>query len=405
MFDDDDEAAVEALDKLLRDAVSRQMAADVPLGAFLSGGVDSSTIVALMQAQASRPVKTFTIGFNETSYNEAVRARAVAQHLGTEHTELYVTPKHALDVIPLLPAIYDEPFSDCSQIPTVLVSQLTRRHVTVSLSGDGGDELFGGYNHYGLAASIWKRIGWLPGAVRRGVARCIAAVDPGLWNILLGAHSPFTPRPLQVPHPGDKILRGAQIVGHSSAQAFYRNLISHWKQPCNIVIGGSEPPTLLSNSTPWPKTFEEYMMYVDAGSYLPGDILVKVDRAAMAVALETRVPFLDHRVVEFVWRLPFSMKIRNGQTKWLLRQLLYRYVPKPLIERPKMGFGVPIGSWLRGPLREWAESLLDENLLAREGFFHPAPIREKWLEHISARCSWHDCLWDVLMFQQWLENC
>ncbi len=401
-----DSDAVSALDTLLRDAVRQQMMADVPLGAFLSGGVDSSTIVALMQAQSDRPVKTFTIGLHEQGYNEAEYAKAVAQHLGTEHTELYVSPQQALEVIPSLPVLYDEPFSDSSQIPMFLVSKMTRQHVTVSLSGDAGDEVFGGYNRYLMVSGIWRKLSVLPMGVRRSMACALLAASPAAWNRWYGLIASLLPAKARFTQPGDKMHKLAEILGAASVEEIYRGVVSHWKNPTDIVIGANEPPTALTLTDAWSAVdgLEHRMMVLDAISYLPNDILVKLDRAAMGVSLETRVPMLDHRVVEFAWRLPLSMKIRNGQSKWILRQVLYKYVPKVLIDRPKMGFGVPIDSWLRGPLREWAESLLAEDRLKREGYFHPGPIRQKWTEHLSGKRNWQYHLWDVLMFQAWLEE-
>jgi asparagine synthase (glutamine-hydrolysing) len=405
-FDGSDTDAIDALDHLLRDSVKQQMVADVPLGAFLSGGVDSSTITALMQSQSSRPVKTFSIGFNQAGYNEAVYAKAVARYLGTDHTELYVSPQQAMDVIPRLPSLYDEPFSDSSQIPTFLVSQMTREHVTVSLSGDAGDELFGGYNRYLLAHRLWGKLSRLPSRMRRWGVSALTALSPDQWDRILGPIQRFMPEIWRLANLGDKLHKGAGVVGCNSLEALYLGLVSHWDNPSSLVIGGNEPGTLLTVPNP---PFSglggiERMMARDALTYLPDDILVKVDRAAMSVSLETRIPFLDHRVAEFAWRLPLSMKIRSGQGKWILRQVLYKYVPKELIERPKMGFGVPIDSWLRGPLRDWAESLLDESRLRNEGFFKPAPIRQKWAEHLSGQRNWQYQLWDVLMFQAWLEK-
>ena len=397
--------AVDALEVLLKSAVHQQMMADVPLGAFLSGGVDSSTVVALMQAQSKQRVKTFTIGFNEAGYNEAVHAKAVAAHLGTEHTELYVSAQQALEVIPRLPTLYCEPFSDSSQIPTFLVAQLARQQVTVSLSGDGGDELFCGYNRYLLANRLWQKISLLPPVARRWAARGLTALSPARWNALLGPVQGLLPGVLRQANPGDKLHKAAGVLASSSVDALYLGLVSHWDDPASVVMGGQEPPTLLSGNTPQLTGLDEIerMMALDALSYLPDDILVKVDRAAMGVSLESRVPLLDHRVVEFAWSLPQAMKLRDGVGKWALRQVLYRHVPKALIERPKMGFGVPIDDWLRGPLRDWAEALLDESRLRREGFFHPAPIRRKWAEHLSGARNWQYHLWDVLMFQAWLE--
>lgn len=398
--------AVDALEVLLKSAVQQQMMADVPLGAFLSGGIDSSTVVALMQAQSSSPVKTFTIGFNEEGYNEAVHAKAVAKHLGTEHTELYVSAQQALDVIPQLPALYCEPFSDSSQIPTFLVSQLARQQVTVSLSGDAGDELFCGYNRYLLANQVWKKLSLLPASGRRLAAKGLTVLSSSRWNALLGPFQGVFPASLRQANIGDKLHKAAGVLATGSVDALYLGLVSHWHDPASIVIGGTEAPTLLTGNAPRLDGLDDIqrMMALDALTYLPDDILVKVDRAAMGVSLEGRVPFLDHRVVEFAWSLPQSMKLRDGVGKWVLRQVLYRHVPKELIERPKMGFGVPIGDWLRGPLRDWAEALLDEARLRREGYFHPGPIRQKWAEHLSGARHWEYHLWDVLMFQAWLAE-
>ena len=400
------EQAVDALEVLIKSAVQQQMMADVPLGAFLSGGIDSSTVVAMMQAQSSRPVKTFTIGFNEEGYNEAVHAKAVAKHLGTEHTELYVSAQQALNVIPRLPTLYCEPFSDSSQIPTFLVSQLARQQVTVSLSGDAGDELFCGYNRYLLTHKLWQKLSLLPAGSRRLAARGLTAISPPSWNALLGPVQGLLPGSLRQANLGDKLHKAAGVLAAGSVDALYLGLVSHWDDPASIVIGGTEPPTLLTSNAPALDGLDDIqrMMALDALTYLPDDILVKVDRAGMGVSLETRVPFLDHRVVEFAWTLPQSMKLRDGVGKWVLRQVLYRHVPKELIDRPKMGFGVPIGDWLRGPLRDWAEELLDESRLRREGYFHPALIRQKWAEHLSGARSWQYHLWDVLMFQAWWEE-
>jgi asparagine synthase (glutamine-hydrolysing) len=404
-FDGAPGQAIDELEFLLRSAVKQQMMADVPFGAFLSGGIDSSTVVALMQAQSDRPVKTFTIGFSEAGYNEAVQAKAVAAYLGTEHNELYVTPQQALDVIPRLPGLYCEPFSDSSQIPTYLVSALARKHVTVSLSGDAGDELFCGYNRYVLAQRLWGKLAHVPKSVRRATARGIQSLSPNTWNSLLEPLQWALPRSLRQANLGDKLHKGAGVLASKDMDALYLGLISHWTDPTDVVLGASEPPTLLQGNVPLGGMEGiQRMMALDTMTYLPDDILVKVDRAAMGVSLETRVPFLDHRVVEFAWRLPQSMKLRDGVSKWALRQVLYRYVPKALIERPKMGFGVPIDAWLRGPLREWAEELLGESRLRQEGFFNPVPIRQKWAEHLSGQRNWQYHLWDVLMFQSWLET-
>lgn len=401
-FQGSDLEAVAVLEEKLLDAVRLQQIADVPLGAFLSGGIDSSTIVALMQAQSTCPVRTFTIGFQEAGYNEAEHAKAVARHLGTDHTELYVTSTQAQAVIPRLATLYDEPFADSSQIPTYLVSQMAREHVTVSMSGDAGDELFGGYNRYAWATRILQR----PMPLRKLLAHGLMALSPRAWNQLYLALIPVLPKSMRFVLPGDKAHKLASILGAESQVAIYRSLVSIWPVPADIVLGSKDPATLLDEPSRWADVseFEHRMMYLDAMSYLPDDILAKVDRAAMGVSLETRVPFLDYRVVEFAWQLPLSMKIRGGQGKWILRQVLYKYVPKELIERPKMGFGVPIDAWLRGPLREWAEGLLDESRLRQEGFFNPALIRRKWNEHLSGQRNWQAQLWVILMFQAWLES-
>ena len=407
-FAGDDEEALERLDRLLRDAVRAQMISDVPLGAFLSGGIDSSLVVALMQAQSTKPVKTFTIGFHEEVYNEAVHAKAVAASLGTDHTELYMTPAECREVIPRLATIYDEPFADSSQIPTFLVSEMARRHVTVSLSGDGGDELFGGYPRYTRALELYRENGLVRRAERiPGLLMFFRLVTPSLLDRLYHRIRPALPgRFRNFKNPGSALH--SLLVGEEpmTFERLYLTMMSHWNDPAGIVISGREPSTAVNDPSRWldSPSHEQRMMFLDLVTYLPDDILVKVDRAAMAVSLETRVPFLDHRVVEFAWTIPVEKKIRAGQGKWILKKLLGRYVPMPLVDRPKMGFGMPIDAWLRGPLREWAEDLLEEHRLRREGFFNPAPIREKWEEHLEGKSDWHYLLWDVLMFQAWLEE-
>ena len=405
-FRGSDAEAVEHLDELLRNSIGLRMIADVPLGVFLSGGVDSSVVVALMQAQSSRPVQSFTIGFREESYNEAHHARAVAQHLGTDHTELIVSPEEAIAVIPRLPTLFDEPFADPSQIPTFLVSQLARKSVTVSLSGDGGDELFGGYNRYFWGRSLWKRMSRIPRAARSAGAGLMNALPPAAWDSLFRLAGPLLPSGARQRNPGDKIAKLAEIMGADGPDALYLALVSHWKQPTQLVEGSQEPLTPFTDRTQWAdlSDFTLRMMFLDTVSYLPDDILVKVDRASMGNSLEAREPLLDHRILEFAWQLPMEMKIRGGQGKWLLRQVLYKYVPQALIERPKTGFGVPIDEWLRGPLRDWAESLLAESSLKRQGVFHPPLIRKKWAEHLSGRHNWQYYLWNVLMVQAWLEG-
>lgn len=405
-FKGDDAEAVETLDGSLRRSIGLRMIADVPLGAFLSGGIDSSTVVALMQVQSSRPIKTFTIGFHESGFDEARHARLVAQHLGTEHTELYVSPEETRSIIPLLPALYDEPFADSSQIPTYLVAKLARQHVTVSLSGDGGDELFGGYNRYFWTSRIWKHIGWLPAGLRGLAANTIRSVSPSTWADAIHSAGGIFPAARNFPNAGDKIQKLAGILSSKNREAVYLDLVSQWKTPADIIFEAHEPDTVLTDSTRQmnKSSLSERMMFLDLVTYLPDDILVKVDRASMGVSLEVRAPYLDdHEMVELAWSLPLGMKIRNGQGKWVLRQVLSKYVPGNLLKRPKMGFGVPIDSWLRNPLREWAEALLDAGRLRHEGFFHPEPIRQKWTEHLGGGHNWQYDLWSILMFQAWHE--
>lgn len=398
--------AVDELDRLLRASIADQMVADVPIGVFLSGGIDSSTITALMQAQASGPVRSFTIGFGEKNFDEARHAALVAKHLGTDHSELYVDARTALDVIPQLPTIYDEPFADSSQIPTFLVSKLARDHVTVALSGDGGDELFGGYNRYSLTRRTWGKLSKVPSELRTIVGGAMRAIPVDAWNSLAAVTGRFVPPRLRLANTGDKLHKAAGVLGSRDIDALYLGLVSHWANPDAVVRDATEPKTMLRGSAPDLRglTDVERMMALDTVSYLPGDILTKVDRASMAVSLESRIPMLDHRIVEFAWRLPMDMKIRNGVAKWVLRQVLYRYVPEALVERPKTGFGVPLSEWLRGPLRDWAEALLQEDRLRREGIFDPGPIRAKWTEHVSRRRDWSYLIWDILMFQAWLES-
>ncbi len=402
-FQGSEEEAADQLDQLLRDAVKRQMVADVPIGAMLSGGIDSSTIVSLMQAQSSSAVKTFTIGLRDSQYDEADHARDVAKHLQTDHTDLYVTSAEAREVIPRLSTIYDEPFADPSQIPTLIVSQLARQSVTVALSGDGGDELFGGYSRHFWVPEIWSRIGWMPRRLRRTAAGAITMFPETRWDRMFEMADPILPSRLKQRTPGEKLHKLAPVLKAENPDAVYRGLISHWNAD-SLVIGartGSSTNTYLSSAFPG---ISQRMMYQDLMTFLPDDVLVKIDRASMAVSLEARAPFLDHHVVEFAWRLPIEMKIRHGSGKRLLRQVLARYVPPALTDRPKSGFGIPTGVWLRGTLRDWAEELLDEGRLRREGFFDPAPIRAKWLEHLSGRRNWEHLLWDVLMFEAWLED-
>jgi asparagine synthase (glutamine-hydrolysing) len=399
------EAAVDRLDDLLGQVVAERMISDVPLGALLSGGIDSSTVVASMQKQSARPIKTFSIGFHEASYDEARDAKRVARHLGTDHTELYVTPDQAQAVIPRLPEIYDEPFADRSQIPTFLVARLARQAVTVALSGDGGDEIFGGYNRHFYAPWLWRRLERWPSFIRQGAADVLTSIPPHGWDKLAAQAYRFLPRSRQQPMPGYRIHKLADLFTVDGPEALYQRLTSHWTNPAALVIGGFEPSTHLTHWSQAPEglDFTETMMYLDAVSYLPDDVLVKVDRASMAVSLEIRAPLLDHRLVEFAWRLPTAMKVRERQGKWVLRQLLDRYVPRELIDRPKQGFDVPLEAWLRGPLRDWAEAMLEPRRLREEGFFDANRVGQIWAEHLSGARNLDFCLWAVLMFQAWRE--
>ena len=389
------------LEKRLRLSIRKQMISDVPLGAFLSGGIDSSTIVALMQSQSNLPIKTFTIGFNENDYNEAHFAKKIAKHIGSDHTELYVSSKKAMEVIPKLPTIYDEPFSDSSQIPTFLVSQLAKQNVKVALSGDGGDELFCGYNRYVMSKKFWNIFRLMPMLLRKTLSSGIQLISTEDWNKI----SKILPHFSQYTNFGDKMHKGANVLKANKLSNLYFMLSSHWQNPTEVVINSEEPGTLLTEFKPELKGLnsQQQMMVLDFITYLPNDILVKVDRAAMSSSLETRVPFLDHKLIEYVWKIPHSLKLRNGKGKWILKQILNQYVPNNLTEKPKMGFGVPIDVWLRGPLRDWAENLLNEKRLKDEGYFNIRIIRDKWEEHLSGKRNWQNDLWNILMFQSWID--
>ena len=395
-FNVSDREAIDTLELLLGDAVGRRLVADVPLGAFLSGGIDSSTVAAMMRMRSNAAVRTYSIGFMEEGFDEAPHARAVASHLGTAHTELYVSPAEAREVIPDLPTIYDEPFADSSQIPTYLLSKLTRDHVTVALSGDGGDELFAGYTRHRFA----RLASSMPAPMRRTLACGLGVAGPALWERVFSL-LPAERRPKLA---ADKMHKAARLF-RAGEEGGYLSLVSAWDDPDALVHGGREPKgpifdAALARALPDPL---DRMQYLDTITYLPDDILTKVDRASMAVALEVRVPILDHRIVEFSWRLPARFKMRGGTGKWLLRQVLYRHVPKALVERPKSGFAIPLGQWLRGPLRAWAEELLSEKRLSEGGLLNPAPIRARWAEHLEGTHNWHASLWTVLMFQAWRQ--
>jgi asparagine synthase (glutamine-hydrolysing) len=392
----------EDLEKYLQSSVRKQMISDVPLGGFLSGGIDSSTIVALMQSQSINPVKTFTIGFNEDEYSEAKYAKKIAKHLGTDHTELYVSSKKAIEVISKLPIIYDEPFSDSSQIPTFLVSQLAKKDVKVALSGDGGDELFCGYNRYLMSEKFCNIFRLMPQSFRKIFSSGLQSISTENWTTI----SKLLPGLKKYSNFGDKIHKGANVLKAKTSHELYYMLCSHWQNPTEAVINSKEPGTLLTEFKPDFQGLNNHqqMMVLDFLTYLPDDILVKVDRAAMASSLETRIPFLDHNLIEYVWRISHSLKFKKGEGKWILKKILNKYVPKHLTDRPKMGFGIPIGAWLRGPLRDWAENLLDQKRLQQEGYFNSKLIRDKWTEHLSYKRDWQYDLWNVLMFQAWIDQ-
>lgn len=397
----EEDAAIE-LERLARDAVRLRMVADVPVGVFLSGGVDSSFVAALMQAQSGSAVRSFAIGFSDANYDEARFAQAVAAHLGTEHTEMIMTPADAMAVIPRLPSMYDEPFADSSQIPTHLVSAIARQHVTVSLSGDGGDELFGGYVRYFMGQRLLRWLGEVPRWMQPALGRSLALMPPHVWDRLFALGWRSLPSSLQRPRSGERVHKIARVLASGDPDALYFELVSHWPELVDQTISPEAPATARAS---WPPLTDsvERMMFLDQISYLPNDILTKVDRASMAVSLEARQPLLDYRLVEFVWTLPLTLKVRNGKGKHLLRRVLRKYVPAALVERPKMGFGMPLDHWLRGHLRDWAESLLDERTIRDGGFIDPAPVRAKWKDHLSGRGEWTHQIWAILMLQAWLQ--
>ncbi len=408
-----EEAALDLLLQRLRRSVRGQMVADVPLGALLSGGVDSSLVAALMAEAASGGsgnVRTFTIGYDDPAYDESAQAAAVARHLGTTHTRLIATPADALALVPELARISGEPFADASLIPTRLVAELTRREVTVCLSGDGGDELFAGYNRHAWGPRLWSRLEGVPSGLRRVAAGLMTSLSPRAWDSVFAALGPLLPGAAGQRLPGEKLHKLAQALPARVATSFYAALVSAWPDPGLLAKGASEPAWALRLPGTWPDPglcplgSAAWMQFLDTAWYLPEDILTKVDRATMSVSLESRAPFLDHRVLELAWRLPESLRLRDGVGKWPLRELLSRFVPRPLWERPKMGFGVPLDAWLRGPLKGWAEGLLDPARLAREGFLDPAPVARAWAEHQSGRHNRQYRLWPVLMFGSWLET-
>jgi asparagine synthase (glutamine-hydrolysing) len=394
-----DEEIIDEVADLLADAVRRRMVADVPVGAFLSGGIDSATVVALMQTQSSRPVKTFTIGFDDKRFNEAARAKAIAKHLGTEHSEMIVSAEEARAVIPLLPDMFDEPFADYSQIPTYLVSKMARRDVTVSLSGDGGDEVFGGYTRYFALDRIWRTMGMIPSGLRARAGSAVRAVPPGVLDIA----SALIPEKLRPSFPGDKMHKAADIISQPSPDAMYANLVSLWQHTPRSADTCAYPWNDPSLARDIPDLVARMRM-MDMVTYLPGDILDKLDRATMAVSLEGRIPLLDHRLVEKSWTLPRNMLIRDGKGKWLLRQILRRHVPDSLTEQPKMGFSIPLGEWLRGPLREWAEDLISEDALASTGFIDASAVRQVWSNHLTGQVNRPHNIWAILMLQAWARR-
>jgi len=398
--------AADHLEGLLRDVVRNQMLSDVPLGALLSGGIDSSLITALMQAESDRPVKSFTIGFSDKDYDESADAKRVAQHLGTDHTELFVTPDHILNLIPRLPELYDEPFADASQLPTYLVAELTRKHVTVCLTGDGGDETFAGYNRHFWAPSVWDKIKDVPTALRSIAADGARLVPPSGYDSLFRLAGELVPHAGRVRLAGNKAHKLADILSAESREELYKRLASTWLEPTSLLCKGAEPRTVLDNRETWPHLtdYTRWMQYMDSVSYLPGDILHKVDRATMGVALESRAPFLDHRVIEFAWRLPLPMLLKGKEGKRILRSILYKHVPKNLVERPKMGFGIPIDDWLRGPLRTWAHDLLSPEHLRKQGLFNPDEVTRQLTDHMSGKRDNQYRIWNLLMFQTWFDK-
>ncbi len=406
-FSGSEEEAIDELEIRLKKTVKSRMVSDVPLGAFLSGGIDSSTIVALMQAQSDRPVNTFTIGFHEHEFNEAVHAKRIAEHLGTNHTELYVSQQEAIDVIPKLPEMYDEPFADSSQIPTHLISALAREHVTVTLSGDSGDELFAGYNRYLVAERLWKVARRIPNALKNRTVDLLEGISPESVARFYGSIEGILPRRMKVSQPSEKFYKLARVLRTTSTpHVVYQRIVSIIQKPEEFLASGCEVKTKIDDVSLWHEIDDAIltMIYLDLMTYHPDDILQKIDRAAMNVSLETRVPYLDHKLVEFIMGLPLRMKIHNGSSKWILRKVLYRHVPQQLMDRPKMGFAVPVGDWIRGSMREWAEELIDKKRIEEEGYFNAQRVGEMWEQHLSGKYNRTHELWNILMFQAWFSN-
>jgi asparagine synthase (glutamine-hydrolysing) len=403
---EDENEILGILESDLQRTIKGQMVADVPVGAFLSGGVDSSLIVALMQKESSRPVRTFTVGFHEDAYNEAQHAKAVADHLGTDHVEIYLTPGETLATVHRLPIIFDEPFADSSQIPTMLIAAIARRDVKVCLSGDGGDELFGGYTRYHFGLATWKRLSLIPWFMRQSAERLVTATSDGFWNRAARIVKPLLPPRLHAPKFEPMLRQLSSMMTAHTLDELYLRQMSYWLLPGDVALGAEEPASTISEFFSWDGLRDPTarMMGIDLTGYLPDDILVKVDRATMAVSLEARPPFLDHRIVELAWKIPMSLKVNNGQGKLILKQLLARYIPPCLTDRPKMGFGIPIDEWLRGPLRGWAEDLISVDQLNHDKFFAPDAIRLAWEQHLSGSYDHSYALWNVLMFQAWLHR-
>jgi asparagine synthase (glutamine-hydrolysing) len=401
-----EEQAADQLERLLRDVVKNQMLSDVPLGVLLSGGIDSSLITALMQAESDRPVRSFTIGFSDKNYDESADARRVAAHLGTDHTELFVTPDHILNLIPRLPTLFDEPFADASQLPTYLVAELTRQHVTVCLTGDGGDETFAGYNRHFWAPLVWDKINNVPPALRSIAAKGTRLLSPKAYDTLFDLAGNLLPHAARVRMPGHKAHKLADILSAETREELYKRLSSTWPDPGSLLLAGTEPSTTIDQRETWPHLpdYTRWMQYMDSVTYLPGDILHKVDRATMGVALESRSPYLDHRVVEFAWRLRLTMLLKGKEGKRILRSILYRHVPKNLVDRPKMGFGVPLDSWLRGPLKTWAHDLLNPTRLKDQGLFNPDEITRQLTDHMTGSRDNQYRIWNMLMFQTWFDK-